>query len=90
MHPRICDQNVTIQKIALVRLRSKKRNPFVSRFVLDRLVQRLIVKPCRLNWRFYAKMHPRRCLGLARNELGVELDQLLDIDVSTGPKQQNF
>ena len=53
-----------------------------------RLVQRLIVEPCPLNWRFYAKMHIWRCLGLVRNELGVELDQLLD--VSTGPKQQNF
>ena len=67
---------------------SKKREPLVSRFVLDRLVQRLIVKPRRLNYIFYAKMHLRRCLGLVRNELGVELDQLLD--VSTGPKQQNF
>ena len=45
----------------------------------DRVGQRLTLGPSPSNWRFYAKMHIWRCLGLARNGLGVELDQRQDV-----------
>ena len=80
MHILNCNQNVKIRKIALARWAKVEKNGNPSwKLETDCVGQRLTLEPCPLNWRLYAKMHIWGCLGLARNGLGVELDQRLDV-----------
>ena len=80
MHILNCNQNVKIRKIALAMWAEVEKNVNPSwQLETDRVGQRLTLGPSPSNWKFYAKMHIWGCLGLARNGLGVELDQRLDV-----------